>query len=135
MTLTFGMIKLSVVFLYQRLFLGNFFHYYTIGLSCLIVAWSLAFFFAFAFQCGTHPQYWWTSVDTIVKYCDNDAQSGLAFAISDVITDLMVLGTPLPIIWTLQKTGAEKVGLSVIFGLGFLYVRAYTSFQGRLTSH
>ena len=122
MPLTYGMIKLSVLFLYQRIFLGKYFRIYSIAMCCLIASWALAFFFAFAFQCGTNPGYWWTSIETITKYCDNDKQSNLAFAISDTLTDLMVLATPLPILWRLQMGKGEKIGLSVIFMLGLLYV-------------
>ena len=120
MPLTFGAIKLSVLFLYQRIFLGKIFRIYSIAMCCIIASWSLAFFFAFAFQCGTHPEYWWTSIETITKYCDNDKWSDLGFAVSDVATDLMVLVTPLPIIWRLQMLPAEKIGLSVIFLLGLM---------------
>ena len=86
----------------------------------LITCWSLAFFFAFAFQCGTHPEYWWTSLQTIEQYYNDNAKRDLAFAVSDVVTDLMILGTPVPIVLRLQMGRLERVGLCVIFGLGTL---------------
>ena len=120
MPLTYGLIKLSVLFMYRRLFFGRVFRWYSMAVLLLIASWAIAFFFAFAFQCGTHPQYWWTSVSTIQKYCDDDAISTLVFAVTDVFTDLVVLATPIPIIWKLQMTNTNKLGLSLIFMLGLL---------------
>ena len=123
MPLTYGVVKLSVLFLYQRIFLGRIFRWYSIILSCILVIWALSFSFSYAFQCGTHPEWWWTSHDTIAK-CDDGGKSNLAFVVSDVITDLMVLITPLPIIWGLQMSVGEKIGLTIIFGFGTLSTAA-----------
>ena len=120
MPLTYGLIKLSVLFLYRRLFFGTVFRWYSLAVLILLASWSIAFFFAFAFQCGTHPQYWWTSVETIQKYCSRDDISSLVFAVTDVFTDLLVLATPIPIIWKLQMSRTNKIGLSFIFMLGLL---------------
>ena len=123
--LTYGCIKLSVLFLYRRLFIGTTFHYYSLTLCALLFTWTLAFFFAFAFSCGVHPEYWWLSPTTRAK-CDYAAfrKYNLAFAVSDVVTDLMVLLTPLPIVWKLKMSIGERVGVSVVFGLGFLSTAA-----------
>ena len=123
MTLDFGLIKLSVLLLYRRLFLGRIFGFYSLAMCILIVLWSFAFFFATAFQCGTRISAWWTSVKTIDQYCDKTAVLELGFGISDVITDLMVLMIPLPIIWKLHMSNSNKAALSGIFLLGFLYVK------------
>ena len=56
----------------------------------------------------------------------DSTKTNLAFAVSDVITDIMVLVTPVPIIWKLQMGVAERVGLTVIFGLGALSTGAAT---------
>ena len=120
MSLTFGIIKLSVLLLYRRLFVGSLFNFYSLVMSGVIALWSLSFFFAFAFQCGTDIANWWTSAATIETYCDNTSALIVCFAISDVITDLMILITPLPIVWRLQMSVANKVGLTAIFLLGML---------------
>ena len=120
MSLTFGIIKLSVLLLYRRLFIGSLFDFYSLTMCGVIALWSLSFFFAFAFQCGTDIANWWTSAATIEAYCDNTGALSVAFAISDVITDLMILITPLPIVWRLQMSVANKVGVTAIFLLGML---------------
>ena len=123
MPIIFATIKLAVLFFYRRIFVGRVFKWYSSILSFVLVAWALAFAFAFAFQCGTHPEWWWTSLETIAK-CNNSAWSNLGFAVSDVATDLLVLVTPLPIIWKLQRGVGDKIGLSLIFGLGLLSTAA-----------
>ena len=120
MSLTFGVIKLSVLLLYRRLFVGSLFNSYSLAMCGVIALWSLSFFFAFAFQCGTDIANWWTSAATIEAYCDNTSALNVAFVISDVITDVMILIIPLPIVWRLQMSTANKVGLTVIFLLGLL---------------
>ena len=122
MSLTFGFIKLSVLLLYRRLFVivGSLFKFYSLAMCGVIALWCLSFFFAFAFQCGTDITNWWTSVATVEAYCDNTSAIIVAFGISDVVTDIMILITPLPIVWRLQMSTANKVGLMAVFLLGML---------------
>lgn len=120
MSMTFGVIKLSVLLLYRRLFLGRLFNRYSLAMCAVIILWSLSFFFAFAFQCHTDIVHWWTSAATIEKYCDNTNALNLAFVISDVLTDLMILIIPIPIVWKLQMSTTTKIGLTGIFLLGLL---------------
>ncbi len=120
MALTFGIIKLSVLLLYRRLFVGPIFHRYSLAMCVVIVLWSLSFFFAFAFECGTDIAHSWTSVTTIKAYCDNTNALTLGFVVSDVITDFMILIIPLPIVWRLQMSTAHKIGLTGVFLLGLL---------------
>ena len=120
MCLTFGMIKLSVLLLYRRLFVGPIFNLYSLAMCGVIALWSLSFFFALAFQCGTHIAASWTSLAMIEAYCDNTSALNVAFVVSDVITDVMILIIPLPIVWRLQMSTANKIALTGIFLLGML---------------
>ena len=120
MAITYVIIKLSGILLYRRLFVGSLFNRYFLVLYVVIMLWSLSFFFAFAFQCGTDITHWWTSAATIKAYCDNTNAVNLGFVISDVLTDAMILMIPIPIIWNLQMSTVNKVGLSGVFLLGLL---------------
>lgn len=120
---TLGIVKLSVVLLYRRIFqVSPTFNIYSIILCVLIVVWSVSFFFANIFQCGSHFWASWTSRKTIAKFCDNINDTTVAFCLTDVITDLLVLLAPAPMIWRLHMSVAERVGLIGIFALGFLWV-------------
>lgn len=120
MTIAFGVIKLSVLLLYRRLFIGTFFDRYSIAMCVLIVLWSLSFLFSCAFSCGTQIKYAWTGPADTEAHCIDAAAWSVAFAATDVATDLMVLAIPVPIVWRLQKTSGEKLGICGIFLLGLL---------------
>ena len=54
-----------------------------------------------------------------VKTRDQE-ENKIGFVISDVLTDVMILIIPLPIVWKLQMSTKNKVGLSGVFLLGLL---------------
>ena len=120
MTLAFGVIKMSVLLLYRRLFIGSFFNYYSLIMCGVIGLWSLGFFFAFAFECGTNLAAYWTSVQTIEQYCVNTDALYVGFVVSDVLTDILILAIPIPIVWKLHMSVVNKVGVTCIFLLGLL---------------
>lgn len=124
LTLTLGMIKMSVLLMYRRLFLGTLFSRYSLLMCVVIVLFSLSFFFAFAFQCRTNIQNWWTSVETIERYCDNTGAIDFGFVIADVLTDIMILVIPIPIVWRLQLSTPQRIGLIGIFLLGTIATAA-----------
>ena len=120
---TFGVIKTSVLLFYRRLFaIDATFRRCTLALCIIVFLWTLSFFFAFTFQCGSHISYYWTSVALIEKYCVDTTALELGFAISDVITDIMILAVPQPILWRLKVSKVQRVALCGIFGLGLGYV-------------
>lgn len=53
--------------------------------------------------------------------CGSVIELWTATSISHIIIDIMILSLPLPMVWKLQLPFLTKVGLSAIFGLGFLY--------------
>ena len=70
---------------------------------------------------------------TEILMCDNDGHAGhpscggaqwtvLWFAITDVISDIIILSMPYPMIRKLQMSRRDKIGLSTIFLLGTLFV-------------
>jgi cytochrome c biogenesis protein CcdA len=123
MSLTFGTIKISVVSFYRRIFPGQeTFRRWSMFLLIVIGLWMLAFFISLTLWCGTHPAAGWTNYKEILKYCDNLADLELAFAVTDAMTDLLVILTSIPVLWKLQLSSDRKIALTGIFLLGFLYV-------------
>jgi hypothetical protein len=121
MSLTFGTIKISVVSFYRRIFAGQeTFRRWSMFLLVFIGLWMLAFFISLTLWCGTHPAAGWTNYKEILKYCDNLADLELAFAVTDAMTDLLVILTPIPVLWKLQLSADRKIALTGIFLLGFL---------------
>ena len=99
--LALGFVKLSVLYFYRRIFPANVtsksFNIATLFMIGIIVLWTLAFFFASLFDCGTHVSAQWTNLESQIKYCTSlDAE--VAFAVSDMICDLLILVLPLPVV-------------------------------------
>ena len=96
--LVLGTIKLSVLFFYRRIFRGKTFDYYSRGMITIVGAWTIAFFFTVLFECGTKFEYLWSTLLNLLTHCTNDLMYLKAYAISDVITDGLILATPIPIV-------------------------------------
>ena len=97
-----GLVKLSVLFFYRRIFSVNVaykpFDIATRLMIWIIILWTVSFFFAFLFDCGTHVDAQWTTLENLVQYCDS-LNSEIAFAVSDMICDLLILILPLPMVF------------------------------------
>lgn len=52
--------------------------------------------------------------------CIDRTRLWLAYAISDILTDTMVLSMPAPAVWQLHMSTRHKVGISGTFLLGAL---------------
>ena len=66
--------------------------------SVLVVVWSVGFTFAMVFQCG--KEFWalFSTAENLIEHCVKTLELAEAFVISDVITDLMILCLPLPMV-------------------------------------
>ena len=53
-------------------------------------------------------------------HCGNRIPAYIAIAATDILGDIMLLSLPMPMIWKLRISTANKIGLSVVFALGFL---------------
>lgn len=120
-TLTFGAIKLSVLFFYRRIFVGRPFNILSWVMVAIVCSWSVAFFFATVFSChpisaawGTREQLFTECVKTTVKLD--------VFVVSDPLLDTFILAVPMPFIWQLHLPMKRKFALAGVFLLGALYV-------------
>lgn len=100
--LALGLTKLSFLFFYRRIFLsGNPrspFGIATVFTICIIAAWMVSFFFAWVFVCGKHPSIYWYSLKASSAHCFETRKAIHGFAISDLLTDLMVFILPIPMV-------------------------------------
>ncbi|MCJ1383830.1 hypothetical protein MMC17_006944 [Xylographa soralifera] len=122
-----GALTLSVVMLYRRIFVGQTFRFVSLIVCILIMAWTVAFFFATLFECGRDFSLLWQSLATFKYDCADYKNIQLGHAVSDVVTDLIVLTLPLPVIWKLHMDTARKIALSFIFLLGLFSTAAGTA--------
>ncbi|KAH8655215.1 hypothetical protein BX600DRAFT_469307 [Xylariales sp. PMI_506] len=116
-----NMYKISLLFLYVRIFpirtirLGS---YICGGLS---TAWNLACIFAATFQCTPREKLWmpWVS-----GTCINIFLAQLCISIPSILCDIAILCLPLPQIWRLKTNIVQRVSLLFIFSLGSYVVFA-----------
>jgi len=120
----YGLIKLSVLLFYRRIFVTRAFRFYNDVIIVVILLWAIVFFCTEIFACGTHPAAQWRK-DHSAGHCINQPQLLLWFAITDVIGDIVVLTMPYGCIRNLQLDKRRKIGVAGIFMLGTLSVAAF----------
>ena len=91
----FGAVKLSVLFLYRRIFRGKAFNIISIFLIATVIVWTISFFFAILFRCGTNFWALWAPLKYLIKHCYVSTPMFLAMTSSDVITDVLILASPI----------------------------------------
>lgn len=95
--LALGLIKLSVLCFYRRIFRGRVFDVMNWILIALVVLWTLGFFLVQVFDCRTHFSTNWGTLRQLQK-CLNTFNQLLAYTISDVIMDVFILALPVPLV-------------------------------------
>ncbi|MCJ1459034.1 hypothetical protein MMC28_009411 [Mycoblastus sanguinarius] len=121
-----GLMACSCMFFYRRVFRAGgtkIFDAMMFSVVAVIVIWTVSFFFALPFGCRLHFDYLWTSLANEAK-CVKSLELQNGFAISDVITDFLVLIFPIPLVWKLQMSTARRLGVTSIFLLRALAVAA-----------
>lgn len=76
-------------------------------------------FWTLLFGC-TPPTKFWNP--DIPGHCINIKTSDIIYAIMSVSADLFLAILPLPMIWRLQLSRKEKIGLSLVLGTGAMYL-------------
>lgn len=92
-------VKLSFIFFYRRIFCtgnGKVFSAITLAMIVTIIAWAVSFNVALLLICNGHFAAMWTSVKDLNTHCGTLLEWQLGYAISDFITDVMVLVLPMP---------------------------------------
>lgn len=101
MVAAYGLIKLSVIYFYRRIFnidKSGKFNLVTNAFSIFIVAWTVAYIFAVAFDCRTNWFAHWGSIADILQYCNGGAVIKIVQSLlyTDLITDVLILLLPMP---------------------------------------
>jgi len=89
---------LSVLYFYRRIFCtgkAGLFDYVSKVMIGLTIAWTISFFFALLFRCGTSFYAAWGSINEFRTKClFMEIQDGLG--ISDFLFDCIILALPIP---------------------------------------
>ncbi|KAI1342873.1 hypothetical protein F5Y15DRAFT_271074 [Xylariaceae sp. FL0016] len=121
----FGFIKLSILFLWKRLFRqARSFVILCWVMIAVITAWFIVFFFITLFQCGTHWDWNWAPIGFQLTQCVSVLDTLTAFSASDLFTDFVILFMPIYPVWQLHMPLKKKVGVTGIFMIGFFTIGA-----------
>jgi hypothetical protein len=110
-------IKISIICFYRRLFTTRTFLRATFALNCLLAAWAAGIFLACAFQCRPLRAYWDHSVE---GHCFDGYKFFIVNQSFNVMMDFVILGLPIPMIWSLHRSWQDRLGLNLVFALGGL---------------
>ena len=117
--MTTTLIKVAILILYHRTFPVKSFRRAVYVVSAIVLADSVAIFFAVCFYCVPIRHLWDPSAP---GRCDNRALFTTLASSTLLVTDLILYFMPVPVILKLQMTTRRKVEIIAIFLLGGLYV-------------
>jgi hypothetical protein len=109
--------KVSVITFYLRIFPTRSFRIACFVAMGIIVCWSLGAIFATIFQCIPIAASW---DKTIQGTCVDSDATWISYAVINVLTDVMVLALPIPLIMRLHLSLRDRLLLCGIFLLGSL---------------
>lgn len=118
--LAFGFIKLSFLFFYRRIFgVWKGFRRVNNVLIAVVGAWVVAFALADLLLCGRKIELHWALDQKLARSgCRDKGALLIAFAVTSVVTDGLVLGVPIVYLRRVQMARRKKIGAGVIFFLG-----------------
>ncbi|KAL9638588.1 MAG: hypothetical protein Q9164_001454 [Protoblastenia rupestris] len=109
-------VKLSILFLYRRIFATRQFRIVSLAVIILTVAWFIAHIFAHFFQCTPFGYFWDRTIPG--GKCVNHTKLINGLGGANIIGDIIILLLPIPYLWKLQMRAERKVAISFVFLLG-----------------
>lgn len=110
--------KVSILLLYLRIFPVRTVVLICWGTIAVIVAWAIATILAGCLICRPFAFNWDPTIPG--GYCGNQVSSFTATGVINLVTDVVVLITPMPSLYRLQMAMYKKVTLMTVFGLGLV---------------
>ena len=111
--------KLSVLVLFYRIFAKPLFRFFVWILGAIVILWWIGAFFADALICIPVQHNWDPEVP---GHCGNKNLLAIITPIPWIVTDLVIVLMPLPMVWHLHLPRLQRVGLGILFLLGGLYI-------------
>jgi hypothetical protein len=115
--ITVGLNKVAIILLYLRIFISRNFRAAAFVVLFIVASWTIAAVGATIGQCVPIRGAWDKTADAT---CINSDVFWVAYAVGNIITDIMVLALPIPSILYLKLNVRDKVLLCGIFLLGGL---------------
>ncbi|KAL8824018.1 MAG: hypothetical protein Q9170_008272 [Blastenia crenularia] len=120
--------KMSILFLYYRIFPLRRFRIILIVVGSSVIAWTIAIVLVEIFQCWPIKLQW---DPTALGHCVNFVAYAITVFTTNVITDLLIFALPLPLVWRLHTSKKRKWMLTATFAIGCGYVTPLTAIMAR----
>jgi hypothetical protein len=108
--------KISILLLYIRIFPVTWVKGIAWSTMGVIVAWAIATILAGCLICRPFAFNWDQTIPG--GHCGNQVASFTATGVINLVTDVVVLATPMPLLYRLQMATYKKMTLITVFGLG-----------------
>ena len=82
----------------------------------LTITWSLAFFFTMVFQCGTDWNLDFGPILPFLSECTNTLDMLTVFTATDIVSDLLIIAMPIPMVETALLNAIESELTFIRFG-------------------
>lgn len=118
--LCIGLVKLSFLFFFRRIFVTQkttVYNWTSIALIVIITLWTVMFAAMFLAGCGGHFDAHWISPTVFKQYCVYDLPTLEGLAISDFLTDLIVLSFPIFPVVRLHTSITRKLAILAVFAI------------------
>ncbi|KAF2681252.1 hypothetical protein K458DRAFT_406607 [Lentithecium fluviatile CBS 122367] len=110
-----GLTKLAILMQYQRVFTTRRFQIWTWTFIAVIAAYTVATVITGVFLCTPISKFWKPQTE---GHCINTFASWFANAIINIITDLMIIILPIPVVRRLKLARKQKTLLIGVFAFG-----------------
>ncbi|KAL9089892.1 MAG: hypothetical protein Q9159_002249 [Coniocarpon cinnabarinum] len=120
---TLGLIKISISFLYRRIFGHKTSFRRVIDIwIVLMILWTVAYEITGLAECGSHLKALFGTPIQYLHRCGSAIPAGYAMVGSSIASDFITLLIPLPMIWSLHMEFHRKLLLTLTFMIGlFIY--------------
>ena len=115
--LTVTATKLSILYLYRRIFSVQRFRQISFAVAAVCVLWWLIFTIIVMNPCRPVKKFWQPQIE---GHCYNFDEFFLGAAVADVVLDAVILALPIKMILGLQMSYRRKVMLCFVFLVGGL---------------
>jgi len=114
-----AIVKFSILLFYRQIFPVRRFKFVLWVIAGLVCSWMMAMGLAMIFQCDPIRKAW---NPILAGSCIDISKLYLGNAIPNIITDVIIIIVPIPMIWDLKITRSQRIALCGVFLMGSLYV-------------
>lgn len=129
---TVGVIKISILLMYGRIFPTRNFRIASYILGTIVVGWVIAIICVSVFQCTPIAKGWNMSLPGT---CINLKASFIGNAVPNIATDVAILSLPVHVVWGLHANLTHRLSVIAVFLLGSLLVFSSSSPPTRLLGY